>query len=170
MTYEFLQQYWWFIVSLLGALLVFLLFVQGVEDLAVVGVQPIQLVAAQNARDDGGGGDRHERDGAECQELAVLVGCLVVALQLILDADAHDAALIDARLVGDDHARLEDGGVAAVQGVGAFVDVAHMADAVAGAAAVVDKVAPQRLTGDGVQHTAMLPVLAAPSFAAFVTS
>lgn len=29
MTYEFLQQYWWFLVSLLGALLVFLLFVQG---------------------------------------------------------------------------------------------------------------------------------------------
>ena len=66
----------------------------------MVGVQPIQLVAAQNARDDGGGGDRHERDGAECQELAVLVGCLVAALQLILDADADDAALIDARLVG----------------------------------------------------------------------
>ena len=29
MSYEFLQQYWWLIVSLLGALLVFLLFVQG---------------------------------------------------------------------------------------------------------------------------------------------
>ena len=29
MTYEFLQQYWWFLVSLLGALLVFMLFVQG---------------------------------------------------------------------------------------------------------------------------------------------
>lgn len=28
-TYIFLQQYWWFLVSLLGALLVFLLFVQG---------------------------------------------------------------------------------------------------------------------------------------------
>ena len=28
-TYEFLQQYWWFIISLLGGLLVFLLFVQG---------------------------------------------------------------------------------------------------------------------------------------------
>lgn len=28
-TYSFLQHYWWFIVSLLGALLVFLLFVQG---------------------------------------------------------------------------------------------------------------------------------------------
>ena len=124
----------------------------------MVGVQPIQLVAAQNARDDGGGGDGHERDGAECQELAVLVGCLVVALQLILDADAHDAALIDARLVGDDHARLENGGVAAVQGVGAFVDVAHVADAVAGAAAVVDEVAPQRLTGDGVQHMAVAVV------------
>ncbi len=34
MTYEFLQNYWWFIVSLLGALLVFLLFVQGANSLA----------------------------------------------------------------------------------------------------------------------------------------
>ena len=29
MDYIFLQNYWWFLVSLLGALLVFLLFVQG---------------------------------------------------------------------------------------------------------------------------------------------
>ncbi|MFA6592512.1 MAG: cytochrome d ubiquinol oxidase subunit II [Bacteroidales bacterium] len=29
MTYAFLQQYWWFLISLLGALLVFLMFVQG---------------------------------------------------------------------------------------------------------------------------------------------
>ena len=28
-TYEFLQQYWWFLISLVGGLLVFLLFVQG---------------------------------------------------------------------------------------------------------------------------------------------
>lgn len=28
-TYILLQHYWWFLVSLLGALLVFLLFVQG---------------------------------------------------------------------------------------------------------------------------------------------
>ena len=33
MTYDFLQHYWWFIVSLLGALLVFLLFVQGANSL-----------------------------------------------------------------------------------------------------------------------------------------
>ena len=33
MTYSFLQQYWWFLVSLLGALLVFLLFVQGANSL-----------------------------------------------------------------------------------------------------------------------------------------
>jgi len=33
MTYEFLQQYWWFLVSLLGALLVFLLFVQGANSM-----------------------------------------------------------------------------------------------------------------------------------------
>lgn len=32
-TYEFLQQYWWFIISLLGGLLVFLLFVQGGQSL-----------------------------------------------------------------------------------------------------------------------------------------
>lgn len=33
MTYELLQQYWWFLVSLLGAILVFLLFVQGGNSL-----------------------------------------------------------------------------------------------------------------------------------------
>lgn len=32
-TYIFLQHYWWFLVSLLGALLVFLLFVQGGNSL-----------------------------------------------------------------------------------------------------------------------------------------
>ena len=34
MTYEFLQHYWCFIVSLLGAILVFLLFVQGANSMA----------------------------------------------------------------------------------------------------------------------------------------
>lgn len=33
MTYEFLQSYWWFLISLLGALLVFLMFVQGANTL-----------------------------------------------------------------------------------------------------------------------------------------
>ena len=32
-TYSFLQHYWWFLVSLLGALLVFLMFVQGANSL-----------------------------------------------------------------------------------------------------------------------------------------
>ena len=32
-TYEFLQHYWWFLISLLGGLLVFLLFVQGGQSL-----------------------------------------------------------------------------------------------------------------------------------------
>ena len=32
-TYSCLQHYWWFLVSLLGALLVFLLFVQGGQSL-----------------------------------------------------------------------------------------------------------------------------------------
>ena len=34
MSYTFLQHYWWFIVSLLGAILVFLLFVQGANSVA----------------------------------------------------------------------------------------------------------------------------------------
>ena len=33
MSYAFLQQYWWFVVSLLGALLVFMLFVQGANSM-----------------------------------------------------------------------------------------------------------------------------------------
>ena len=32
-TYSFLQQYWWFIISLLGGILVFLLFVQGANTM-----------------------------------------------------------------------------------------------------------------------------------------
>ena len=32
-TYSFLQHYWWMLVSLLGALLVFLMFVQGGQSL-----------------------------------------------------------------------------------------------------------------------------------------
>ena len=37
MTYEFLQQYWWFIISLLGGLLVFLMFVQGANSQFSIG-------------------------------------------------------------------------------------------------------------------------------------
>ena len=33
MDYTFLQNYWWFLISLLGALLVFLMFVQGGQSL-----------------------------------------------------------------------------------------------------------------------------------------
>lgn len=36
MDYSFLQHYWWFIISLLGALLVFLLFVQGGQTLIYI--------------------------------------------------------------------------------------------------------------------------------------
>jgi len=35
MTYEFLQNYWWLIMSVLGALLVFLLFVQGGQSMLI---------------------------------------------------------------------------------------------------------------------------------------
>nr|MBP7611760.1 cytochrome C oxidase assembly protein [Paludibacter sp.] len=32
-TYSFLQHYWWFIISLLGGILAFLLFVQGGQSM-----------------------------------------------------------------------------------------------------------------------------------------
>jgi cytochrome d ubiquinol oxidase subunit II len=35
MTHSILQNYWWFIVSLLGALLVFMMFVQGGQSIAM---------------------------------------------------------------------------------------------------------------------------------------
>ena len=35
MTYYILQNYWWLIISVLGALLVFLLFVQGGQSMLV---------------------------------------------------------------------------------------------------------------------------------------
>ena len=35
-TYDFLQNYWWFIVALLGGLLVFLLFVQGANAMILL--------------------------------------------------------------------------------------------------------------------------------------
>ena len=44
-TYIFLQQYWWLVVSLLGAILVFLLFVQGWQLSAVfVWAKPKSIV------------------------------------------------------------------------------------------------------------------------------
>ena len=43
MTYAFLQQYWWVLISLLAALLVFLMFVQGANALIfIVGKDPAQ--------------------------------------------------------------------------------------------------------------------------------
>ena len=35
-TYEFLQNYWWFIISLLGGLLVLLMFVQGANSMILL--------------------------------------------------------------------------------------------------------------------------------------
>ena len=49
-TYTFLQHYWWFLVALLGALLVFLLFVQGGQSLLfTVGKTPLQQKMLLNA-------------------------------------------------------------------------------------------------------------------------
>ena len=86
--------------------------------------------------------------------MAVLVVAQVDALQLVLDADAHLVGLVDTRLVGDGHARLEDDGVVGTQALGAFMHAGDKADAVAGAAAVVDLVCPNRAAGKGIQRKA----------------
>jgi len=50
MDYAFLQQYWWFLISLLGALLVFLLFVQGGQTLLYsIGKNEIEKTMLINA-------------------------------------------------------------------------------------------------------------------------
>lgn len=55
MTYEFLQSYWWFLVSLLGALLVFLMFVQGANTLIFcLGKQKKSVVSSSTPRDENG--------------------------------------------------------------------------------------------------------------------
>ena len=86
--------------------------------------------------------------------MAVLVVAQVDALQLVLDADAYLVGLVDTRLVGDGHARLEDDGVVGTQALGAFMHAGDKADAVAGAAAVVDLVCPNRAAGKGIQRKA----------------
>lgn len=42
MTLEYLQNYWWFLVSVLGALLVFLLFVQGGQSMLLTASTPLR--------------------------------------------------------------------------------------------------------------------------------
>lgn len=48
-TYEFLQSYWWFLISVLGALLVFLLFVQGGQTLLSMEKNEIRRTMLINA-------------------------------------------------------------------------------------------------------------------------
>ncbi len=48
-TYEFLQSYWWFLISLLGAILVFLLFVQGGQTLLSMGKNELRRTMLVNS-------------------------------------------------------------------------------------------------------------------------
>ena len=54
-TYEFLQQYWWFLISLLGGLLVFLLFVQGGNALIFLAGKTEDSVSLSLTRRGGSG-------------------------------------------------------------------------------------------------------------------
>ena len=122
--------------------------------MGVVVVQPVELVAAQLVHKDRLGRDGHQRQRGKAQPVAVLVLAHIHALQLVLDADADLVSLIDARLVGDGHAGLEDDGVVRAQALGPLMHAGDEADAVAGAAAVVDLVRPDRAAGKGVQRKA----------------
>ena len=48
-TYEFLQSYWWFLISVLGAILVFLLFVQGGQTLLYMEKNQLRRTMLVNA-------------------------------------------------------------------------------------------------------------------------
>ena len=127
---------------------------QEVVDLGVVVVDPVPLGDGHLVPDDRVQVDGHEGQRLEGQPAAVLVGAGVHAFQLVFDPDAHLVGLIDAGLVGDGHARLEDHLVVGPQALGAFVYAGDIPHAVAGAAAVVDLVGPQRPPGEGVQRKA----------------
>ena len=115
---------------------------QHLVDMGVVVVQPVDLVAAQLVHQHGRCGDGHQRQRGKAKPVAVLIVAEVDALQLVLNADADLVGLVDAGLVGDRHAGLEDDGVVRAQALGAFMHIGDEADAVAGAAAVVDLVRP----------------------------
>ncbi|MEG0252845.1 MAG: cytochrome d ubiquinol oxidase subunit II, partial [Muribaculaceae bacterium] len=48
-SYEFLQIYWWFLISVLGAVLVFLLFVQGGQTMLLSVKKPIDRTMIINS-------------------------------------------------------------------------------------------------------------------------
>ena len=60
---------------------------------------------------------------------------------------------VDTGLIGDAHAGLNDRGAA--EALRAFMDSAHKTDAMAGAAAVIEAVLPQTLTGKHVELQAV---------------
>ena len=120
-----------------------------VESVEPVDLRAGKLVHQHRRRVDGG-----HRQRAEAQPAAVLVLAQVHTFQFVLDADADFVRLVDARFVGDGHARSEHHGVVGAQALGAFVHARDEAHPVAGAAAVVDLVRPQRRPGKGVQRKA----------------
>lgn len=119
--------------------------------MGMVGVQPVDLVTGQFVHNDRFGGDGHQGQRLKFQPVTILVGAGIHAFQLVLNADADFIGLINARLIGDGHALFEDNGVLGTQALGAFVHRGDVANAVAGAAAVVDFVCPQRAAGKAVQ-------------------
>jgi cytochrome bd ubiquinol oxidase subunit II len=70
MDYISLQHYWWFIVSLLGALLVFLMFVQGANSLVFsLGATPEERRVVINSTGRDGQEGNGKRIPAVCQSI-----------------------------------------------------------------------------------------------------
>ena len=124
----------------------------------VIVVQHGPFFRCHDFRLDGIQVERNEGDRFQPHELAEFVGHIVYNQQLVLQTDAVGTFYVEARLVGDNHALFQNGGVAfneaGTEAGRTFVDVQQVTHAVAGAVVVVHASLPERVPGQVVQRNA----------------
>ena len=115
----------------------------------MVVIQPEYLAVGHKGEVEAGSINGDNGKGVETIELRILGLYILADDDGILGTDSVRTFCIDAGLDGDDHAGLERDGAA--EAVRALVDVEQIADAVTGAAAVVDAELPYGITGKDIE-------------------
>ena len=121
----------------------------GLIDMLMVVIQPEYLAVGHKGEVEAGSINGDNGKGVETIELRILGLYILADDDGILGTDSVRTFGIDAGLDGDDHAGLERNGAA--EAVRALVDVEQIADAVTGAAAVVDAELPYGITGKDIE-------------------
>ena len=120
---------------------------QLVQNPGMIGVEPRALLVRQQRLVDQPPVDRRERQRLEPMHgpFAALDRLRLAHEQKIFDADAEVALLVEAGLVGEDHARFERRAIGLVDAGRALVHREIAPDAVPGAVIVVEPRHPQRM-------------------------